>query len=100
MIVSFGDKATEDLFHGRRSKAARSLPAELRRVALRKLDMLNAAADLKDLAVPPGNRLEALKGSLSGQHSLRVNDQWRIIFRWHAGEAHAVRMIDYHDQDW
>jgi proteic killer suppression protein len=65
-------------------------------VALRKLDMLNAAADLNDLNTPPGNRLEALKGDLKGFHSIRVNMQWRIIFKWRGGGAHDVSLIDYH----
>ena len=96
MIASFGDRATEDLYHGRKSKATRRLPADIVSVALRKLDMLNAALVLQDLASPPGNRLEALRGSLKGHHSIRVNDQWRLVFRWTAGEAHGVRIIDYH----
>ena len=96
MIASFGDRATEDLYHGRKSKATRRLPADIVSVALRKLDMLNAAQVLQDLASPPGNRLEALRGSLKGHHSIRVNDQWRVVFRWTAGEAHGVRLADYH----
>jgi toxin HigB-1 len=96
VIASFGDRATEDLYHGRRSKAARRLPAEIGTVTLRKLDMINAAQALQDLASPPGNRLEALRGDLKGHHSIRVNDQWRLIFRWADGEAHGVRLVDYH----
>lgn len=96
MIESFGDRATEDLYHGRKSKAARGLPADIASVALRKLDMVNAAHVLQDLASPPGNRLEALRGDLRGYHSIRLNEQWRIVFRWAAGEAHGVRITDYH----
>ena len=96
MIASFGDRATEDLYHGRRSKAARRVPADIVSTALRKLDMINAAEALQDLASPPGNRLEALRGNLRGHHSIRVNDQWRIVFRWSAGEALVVRIADYH----
>lgn len=68
----------------------------MQRVALRKLTMLDAAAALDDLLAPPGNRLEALRGDRVGQHSIRVNDQWRIVFVWRAGNAHDVAMIDYH----
>jgi proteic killer suppression protein len=96
MIVSFADRATEDLFHGDATTRARRLPKELARIALRKLDMLNAATDFGDLLVPPGNRLEALKGELKGLHSIRVNDQWRIVFRWSGTDAHEVRLVDYH----
>ena len=96
MIASFGNRATEDLYHGRRSKASRRLPPDILSVALRKLDMINAAQSLQDLTSPPGNRLEALHGNLSGHHSIRINDQWRIVFRWSAGEAHSVRIVDYH----
>jgi proteic killer suppression protein len=96
VIASFGDRATEDLYHGRKSKAARRVPADIVSVTLRKLDVINAAQALQDLASPPGNRLEALRGGLKGHHSIRVNDQWRIVFRWTAGEAHGVRLIDYH----
>ena len=96
MIASFGDRATEDLYHGRKSRAARRLPTDIVSTALRKLDMINAAEALQDLASPPGNRLEALRGNLRGYHSIRVNDPWRIVFRWSAGEALAVRIADYH----
>ena len=96
MISSFGDKATEDLYHGRRSKEIRKFPSDVIKTALRKLDMLNGAGDLLDLRSPPGNRLEALRGNLRGFYSIRVNDQWRIIFRWEANNAHDVSLIDYH----
>lgn len=96
MIDSFGDKGTEDLFHGRKTKRTRSFPADLLRAALRKLDMINAAQNLDDLKAPPANRLEALKVGLKGYHSIRVNDQFRIVFRWLDGKASDVRFTDYH----
>lgn len=94
MIRSFGDSATADLFHGRVTRAARALKA-IEPVAVRKLDMINAAKALQDLRVPPGNRLETLKGDLEGFYSIRINDQFRIVFRWADG-AHDVRITDYH----
>jgi len=96
MIESFGDPATEDLFHGRQTGRVRRFPPDILRVALRKLDMVNSAYLLQDLRVPPGNRLEALKGDLQGFHSIRVNDQWRIVFRWSGHSAHQVSLTDYH----
>ena len=96
MIVSFGDRATEALYHEKRRKLASKFPPEVRRVGLRKLDVLNGASALQDLRSPPGNRLEALKGSLAGFHSIRINDQWRIVFRWDGGDAHQVSIADYH----
>lgn len=96
MIASFGDEATGDLFHGQNTKPARRIPVMLWKMASRKLDMLNAAHELRDLVVPPGNRLEALRGSLSGWHSIRINDQFRIVFRWKDGNAYEVRITDYH----
>lgn len=96
MIAGFGDEATEDVFHGENTRAARRLPVSIWKTACRKLDMLNAAHELRDLAAPPGNRLEALRGNLAGQHSIRVNDQFRIVFRWKDGGAHQVRITDYH----
>ncbi len=96
MIASFADKATEALFQGERGKAIRRIPADIRSTAVRKLDLLNAAHDLQDLRVPPGNRLETLKGDLRGKHSIRINDQWRIVFRWESGDAHDVEIEDYH----
>ncbi len=96
MIASFGDRATEDVFHGRKSKHAKRLPSDLIAVCTRKLDMLNSAQNLQDLRSPPGNRLEALRGDLRGLHSIRVNDQWRILFRWETGDAFEVRIVDYH----
>ncbi len=96
MIVSFGDDATADLFHNRNSSRVRRLPQDVRRRALNKLDVLNAADQLVDLRSPPGNRLEALKGDRDGYHSIRVNRQWRIVFQWMNGEVHSVELIDYH----
>jgi proteic killer suppression protein len=96
MIVSFRDKATEDLYHGRKTKEVRRFPADIITTSLRKLDLLNAAADLRDLRSPPGNRLKALSGDLKGFHSIRVNDQWRIIFQWEEKNAHNVMLTDYH----
>lgn len=96
MIRSFGDRATEDLYHGRNSPRSRRFPSDVVRIALRKLDVLNAAAELGDLREPPGNRLKALKGEWKGYHSIRVNDQWRIVFRWKDSGAWDVELTDYH----
>jgi proteic killer suppression protein len=96
LIGSFRDAGTEALFHGERGKAVRRIPSDIRSVAVRKLDMLNAAHEVGDLRAAPGNRLEALKGDLKGKHSIRINDQWRIVFRWEAGQAHEVEIVDYH----
>lgn len=96
MIRSFRDKTTEDIFHNVASKAARKFPQSLHAVAFRKLDQLDTAAFLEDLACPPGNHLEALKGNLQGFHSIRINDQWRIIFRWNNGLVDDVQIVDYH----
>jgi proteic killer suppression protein len=96
VIASFGDRATADLYHGARTRRARAFPSDIRAVALRKLDMVNAARVLSDLRSPPGNRLEALRGDLRGFHSIRINDQWRVVFRWAEGAAHDVRVFDYH----
>ena len=96
MIAGFGDETTEDIFHGDNTKAARRVPMVVWNTACRKLDMLTAAHELRDLAVPPGNQLEALHGDLAGQHSIRINDQFRIVFRWKDGNAHNVRIRDYH----
>jgi proteic killer suppression protein len=96
VIVSFGDDATSDLFHGVNSARVRRIPADVRRRALRKLDMLNAAADINDMRAPPSNHLEKLSGDLEGFWSVRVNDQWRIIFRFADRAASDVRLVDYH----
>ncbi len=92
MIRSFADKDTEALFHGQRVRRFAAIVA----VARRKLVQLNAAASLDFLRVPPGNRLEALKGDRAGQYSIRVNDQFRVCFVWHAGDALNVEIVDYH----
>ena len=96
MIVSFGDKATSDLFHGISSSKVRKLPNQIHEVALYKLDIINAAQNLDDLKSPPGNRLEPLKGNFKGFHSIRINNQWRIVFLWDANAAHDVQIMDYH----
>jgi toxin HigB-1 len=96
MIVSFGDSATEDLFHNRPTSRVRRFPHDVAGAAIVKMDMLNASASLLDLRSPPGNRLEPLKGDLRGFHSIRVNDRWRLVFRWTDNNAHDVRLIDYH----
>ena len=96
MIRSFADATTDDVFHGRNSKAARRIPRDIWPIAARKLDRVNAAADLSFLADPPANRLEALKGDQKGRHSIRVNDQYRVTFRFDAGDAFEVRVEDYH----
>lgn len=93
MIRTFADKEAEKLWDGTPS---RRLPADVQAVARRKLRMLNNAFVLEDLRIPPANRLEALKGGRKGQHSIRINDQWRICFRWAAGDAHDVEIVDYH----
>ena len=93
MIVSFRDTETATIWAGRRS---RRLPTDIQAVALRKLRLINNARRLEDLRVPPANRLEALKGDRRGQHSIRVNNQWRICFIWKEGHAHEVEIVDYH----
>ena len=95
MIVTFGGQLAEDLFFDRHTGVTRRFPADLRYVSQRKLQYLNAAARLTDLRIPPGNRLEALKGRLAGYYSIRINDQWRIVFRWLEG-AREVQIVDYH----
>jgi toxin HigB-1 len=96
MIVSFRNDLAEDLFFDRRTRAVRLFPAEVHRAARRKLLYLHEAAELSDLRVPPGNRLEALRGDRAGFHSIRINDQWRVVFRWQGGNAHDVSIVDYH----
>ena len=96
MIASFSDRTTEALFHGQRGRPVKRIPPQIVRIAARKLDMSHSARLLDDLLVPPGNRLESLRGELYGNHSIRVNDQWRIVFRWESGHAHEVRIVDYH----
>ncbi|MCH7228509.1 type II toxin-antitoxin system RelE/ParE family toxin [Haloferula sp. A504] len=92
MIESFGDKQTEKLWQGKRTR----FPADLLQRAIDKLNILDAVTNLESLRVPPSNRLEALKGDRSGQHSIRINDQWRICFRWEAGNARQVEITDCH----
>ena len=93
VIKGFADRDTERLFNRER---VRRYPAALQRPMLRKLVAVDAAEALDDLRVPPGNRLEKLKGDRSGQHSIRVNDQWRVCFRWAGGNAYDVEIVDYH----
>ena len=93
MIRSFASRETESFFEQRKT---RSIPPNIQRVALRKLAQLHAVTELNHLSVPPGNRLEALKGDRKGLHSIRINDQWRICFRWKADGPHEVEIVDYH----
>ena len=93
MIISFACAETERIFRGERS---RRLPPDIQDTARRKLEYLHRARTLSDLQVPPGNRLEALKGSRRGQHSIRINNQWRICFVWQNDNAHQVEIVDYH----
>ena len=97
MIRSFADQGTEDIFNRVNSRVARRVcPQRLWPAARRKHDQLNATVSLQSLDVPPGNRLEALKGKRQGQHSIRINDQYRICFEWRAGDASNVEIVDYH----
>ncbi len=93
MIKNFTDKEAGKIWDG---TVSRRLPAHIQPVIRRKLRMLNNAASLDDLRIPPANRLESLKGDRKGQHSIRINDQWRICFRWHQGNACDVAIVDYH----
>jgi proteic killer suppression protein len=93
VILSFACAETERIF---RAELSRRFPQDIQRGARRKLLALHAATELRQMAVPPGNHLEALKGGRKGQHSVRVNDQWRICFRWHESNAVDVEMVDYH----
>lgn len=97
MITSFANRATEDLFNGVDSRAARkACPTDLWPVARRKLTQINRVRDLSELAAPPGNRLEKLRGDRAGEHSIRINDQYRVCFRWEGNYAKAVEVTDYH----
>jgi proteic killer suppression protein len=96
VISSFGDSRTKDLFQRKSSARARKIPEDVRGRALDKLDILDASVSLEGLARIPGNRLEALQGDLAGYHSIRINDQWRIVFKWEEGAAKDVRVDDYH----
>jgi proteic killer suppression protein len=93
MILSFGNKITKQIWEGNRS---RELPNTIQEIARRKLRMLNNSMDIKDLMIPPSNRLEKLKGGLKDFYSIRINDQWRIVFKWEEGNASLVEIIDYH----
>lgn len=93
MIRSFGDKETEKIWEGIVSK---KLPFDIQNVARRKLRMINSSQDINDLRIPPANRLEKLKGNLSTFHSIRINNQWRIIFEWKNDDAYEVKIVDYH----
>ena len=93
LIRSFKSRETEKIFNRQRSD---KLPQDIQHVALRKLRMLNRAVTLQDLRIPPANRLEKLTGERAGQHSIRINDQWRICFEWREGDAYNVEIVDYH----
>lgn len=93
MIVSFGSKATDQIWQG---KQVKKIPIEAQKVGRRKLRMLNNAQNLADLKIPPSNKLERLKGKAKDFYSIRINDQWRIIFRWQNGHAYEVAIVDYH----
>jgi len=93
MIISFGSSETEKVWNGIRVK---KLPTEIQNIGRRKLRMLNNSIDLSDLRIPPSNRLEKLAGKLKEFYSIRINDQWRIIFKWNSGNAFEVEIIDYH----
>jgi toxin HigB-1 len=92
VIESFGDKQTEKLWHGKRTR----FPSDLLQRAIDKLNILDAVSSLETLRIPPNNRLEALRGDRAGQYSIRINDQWRICFLWEAGSARQVEITDYH----
>jgi proteic killer suppression protein len=97
MILSFRDKGTEDVFNGDNTKSARKIcPESLWRIAARKLDLLDSVSALEELRIPPGNRLEALSGDRSGQHSIRINDQFRICFIWTGKGPELIEICDYH----
>ena len=96
MIRNFSSKTAQDIYDGAKSRHARKIPVDLHAKAQRLFDQINAAVVVDTLRIPPGNRLEKLKGKLEGFWSLRINDQWRIVFRWHEGDAVDVDIIDYH----
>lgn len=93
MIKSFSDTQTEKVFH---REFSRKLPPDIQRNARRKLEVLNVAKVLNDLRIPPGNRLEKLVGDRDGQHSIRINQRWRICFEWRKGDAYNIEIVDYH----
>ena len=96
MIVTFLSEATSDIYHGLESKQARKIPQTIWKVTERKLDLLNAAHSLNDLRIPTSNHLEALKDKLKGKYSIRINDQYRLVFEFRDGNAYEVEIIDYH----
>lgn len=97
MIASFRDRGTQDVFNGKRTRAARRVcPRSVWRVAGRKLDQLDSTTELRDLLAPPGNRLDALSGDRAGQHNIRINDQFRVCFLWTDAGAEQVEIVDYH----
>ncbi|MBI2362110.1 MAG: type II toxin-antitoxin system RelE/ParE family toxin [Elusimicrobia bacterium] len=96
MIRGFADRAAEDVWNGENTPAARRIPRDIWPAVQRKLDMIDASDSLNDLRVPPGNRLEKLSGDLAGRYSIRVNDQWRVVFRWNGRDADGVSIVDYH----
>jgi proteic killer suppression protein len=96
VIQSFAEETTADLFRERNTRSARRIPRDIWRVAQRKLKALDVAVRLEDLTIPAGNRLEALKGDQAGRHSIRINDRYRVTFRWEQGHAHEVRVKNYH----
>ena len=96
MIRSFDNKVARDIYHGENSKKARKLPKGLHPKARRLLDQLNAAPNIDFLRIPPGNRLEKLSGDLEGKWSIRINEQWRVVFTWEGVNAHDVAIVDYH----
>jgi proteic killer suppression protein len=96
VIQSFADETTAELFRERNTRAARRVPVDVWRIVQRKLKALDVAARLDDLRIPAGNRLEALRGDQAGRHRIRVNDQYRVRFRWEQGHAYEVRVEDYH----
>ena len=93
MIVSFGSKDTEKIWQGER---VNKIPNEIQHIGRRKLRMINNSQDVVDLRIPPSNRLEKLKGKAKEFYSIRINDQWRIVFKWESGHAHEVEIVDYH----
>lgn len=96
MIASFADLSTMDIYDGDNTREARKIPKDIWSVARRKLDQIQAAEELGDLRAPPSNRLEKLRGNLAGRWSIRINDQFRVVFRWEDGVAHEVCVTDYH----
>ncbi|HUT63929.1 MAG TPA: type II toxin-antitoxin system RelE/ParE family toxin [Anaerolineae bacterium] len=93
MIKTFKNKTTKKIYNRKYSK---KLPRDIQRISMKKLWMLDAAPDINSLRIPPGNRLELLYGDREGQYSIRINDQWRICFRWHEGNSYEVELVDYH----